>query len=219
VLVPRNPGILCAMGLLLTDLRADFASTRLTLLTGSALAPLRDGFAELEAEAAAWFAREGVAPPARRLHRRVDMRYAGQNYEIAVPLPDGPVTPQTPALLAEAFAAAHQRLYGFLAEAEPVQLVTFRVEAIGLVRKAELRPLPLAGQDPDAARESMREVWLTPAGATPVPVFARDRLRPGNRISGPAVIEQMDSTTLLPPGWEAQVDAHENLVLEAQAAA
>jgi N-methylhydantoinase A len=219
VLVPRNPGILCAMGLLLTDLRADFASTRLTLLTGSALAPLRDGFAELEAEAAAWFAREGVAPPARRLHRRVDMRYAGQNYEIAVPLPDGPVTPQTPALLAEAFAAAHQRLYGFLAEAEPVQLVTLRVEAIGLVRKAELRPLPLAGQDPDAARESMREVWLTPAGATPVPVFARDRLRPGNRISGPAVIEQMDSTTLLPPGWEAQVDAHENLVLEAQAAA
>ncbi len=218
VLVPRNPGILCAMGLLLTDLRADFAATRLTPLDEGALEPMGAAFAALEEQAARWFDREGIPPAARRLNRTVDMRYAGQNYELAVPLPAGEPGPATTAVLGRGFAEAHQRLYGFVAEEEPVQLVTFRVEAIGEVRKAEFRPRPLAGADPGAALYGRREVWLPEAGgAVPVPVFDRERLLPGNRVPGPAIVEQMDSTTVVLPGQAARVDAHNNLILEAAA--
>jgi N-methylhydantoinase A len=215
VLVPRNPGILCAMGLLLTDLRADFASTRLTpLATG--LAPLAAAFTTLGAQAEAWFAQEGIAPEARRLHRSVDMRYAGQNYELSIPLPPGEWGPATLPALAEGFAQAHQRMYGFIAAEEPVQLVTFRIEAIGGVRQAVLRPRPLTGPDATGALADERQVWLPEAGgAVTLPVYARERLAPGNMLAGPAIIEQMDSTTVVLPGMNARVDAHDNLILEA----
>ena len=213
VLVPESPGILCAMGLLLTDLRADLATTRLTRLGEGAEAVLAEAFASLEAEAARWFDAEGIAPAARRLFRRVDMRYAGQNYELAVPVPEGLEGAALLAALAEGFAAEHQRLYGFLAEEEPVQLVTFRLEATGLVPKAGIPARPLQGPDAAAARQGEREVWLSGAPRT-VPVYSRERLRPGNRLEGPAIVEQMDSTTVILPGWTARVDAYANLVLE-----
>jgi N-methylhydantoinase A len=217
VLVPRAPGILCAMGLLLTDLRADFAATRLMRLEAEGTpAALAEAFAALAAQAEGWFAEEGIAPEARRLSRGVDMRYAGQNYELGIPVPDGLGGGALAAALAEGFAAAHTRLYGFLAEEEPVQIVTARLEATGVVRKAEFRPE--APGDPDAtpARAGERRVWLGGAWA-PVPLFARDRLRPGHRLEGPAILEQMDSTTVVPPGWGARVDGFGNLVLEASA--
>jgi N-methylhydantoinase A len=218
VLVPRNPGILCAMGLLLTDLRADFASTRLTALEEGAVAPMQAAFTALEAQAGRWFEQEGITAPARRLNRTVDMRYAGQNYELPIALPEGPITPATLAAMDEAFAAAHRRAYGFVAEGEPVQLVTFRIEATGQVRKAAFQPKPLAGHDPAAALEGRREVWLPEAGGwVSVPVYARDRLQPGTRIAGPAIAEQMDSTTVVLPGMTARVDPYDNLILEAAA--
>ena len=99
VLVPRNPGILCATGLLLTDLRADFASTRLLTLADAALPALAAAFAELETRALDWFADESVPTQDRRTARTVDLRYAGQNYEIPVPLPEGPIGPATLAAL------------------------------------------------------------------------------------------------------------------------
>jgi len=216
VVVPPNPGILCAMGLLLTDLRADFAATRLTRLAPGATAVLTEAFAALEVEAARWFDAEGIAPAARRLSRKVDMRYAGQNYELAVTVPEGLGGPALLSALAEGFAAEHQRLYGFLAEEEPVQIVTFRLEAMGLVPKPAIPALPPEGGDAAAARAGEREVWLA-GRSTAVPVYARERLRPGNRLAGPAILEQMDSTTLLPPGWAARVDAYGNLVLEQDA--
>ncbi|MFO1025237.1 MAG: hydantoinase/oxoprolinase family protein [Acetobacteraceae bacterium] len=88
VLVPVSPGILCAMGLLLTDLRTDFALTRLTLLSDAAAPVLAEAFATLEARALAWFEAEDIAPANRRIVRTVDMRYAGQNYELPIPCPD-----------------------------------------------------------------------------------------------------------------------------------
>lgn len=214
VLVPRSPGILCAMGLLLTDLRADFAATRIVPLDDG-LAVMAEAFARLEAEAEAWFAVQQVPVAARKLHRRVDLRYAGQNHELPVDLPPGPIGPASAAALAEGFAAAHRRAYGFLIETEPVQLVTYRLEATGTVPKAALPARPPAGSAAGAARTGTREAWLPgEGGAIALPVYARDALAPGNRIEGPAIIEQMDSTTLVLPGMTATVDAFENILLE-----
>ena len=216
ILVPRNPGILCAMGLLLTDLRADFASTRLTTLGATAVLGIEEVFAGLLAQAAEWFEGEGIAPVQRKLTRTVDMRYAGQNYELAVPVPDGPVTAAISDILAEGFAAAHQRLYGFVADGEAVQLVTFRIEAAGLVPKAEFRSQPDAGLDGSAAITDTREVWLPEAGGfVACLVYDRGLLRSGNALAGPAIVEQMDTTTVLLPGMTGRVDAYLNLILEA----
>src|ERR1043166_40160 len=216
VLVPRSPGILCAMGLLLTDLRADFAATRLLPLKAETVSEIAAAFAALEARAAAWFTEENIAAERRRLTRTVDMRYAGQNYELAVPLPEGPITPRTIDALAEGFAAAHQRMYGFLAEEEPVQLVTFRIEATGLVAKAMLAQEPMQGADASGAICARRDVWIAEEERNlPCPIYDRDLLKPGNRFTGPAIVEQMDATTLVLPGMTARVDEYLNLILEA----
>ncbi len=217
ILVPRNPGILCAMGLLLTDLRADFATTRLHTLGTAALPDVAAAFRALRAEAEDWFAAEAIAPNARRITRTVDMRYAGQNYELPIPLPEGEIGPATLDALAEGFAAAHQRMYGFVAEDEPVQLVTFRVEASGVVRKASFHPQPDAGPDASVAVIGKRDVWLPEAGGfVACAVYDRDKLHAGNRITGPAIIEQMDATTVVLPGMIARVEPYLNLILEAE---
>jgi N-methylhydantoinase A len=215
ILVPRNPGILCAMGLLLTDLRADFAATRLLPLDGGVLGEIDAAFAVLNQQAEAWFAHEEITADARRLLRTVDMRYAGQNYELAIPLPDGPITSETLDVLAHGFADAHQRMYGFLADKEPVQLVTFRLEATGLVSKATLQVHPDAGADASHAIRESRDVWFTESGDfVACPVYAREELKSGNRFFGPAIVEQMDATTVVLPGMTARVDPYLNLILE-----
>jgi N-methylhydantoinase A len=215
ILVPRNPGILCAMGLLLTDLRADFAATRLLPLDAGVLGEIDAAFAVLNQQAEAWFAHEEITADARRLLRTVDMRYAGQNYELAIPLPDGPITSETLDVLAQGFADAHQRMYGFLADKEPVQLVTFRLEATGLVSKATLQVHPDAGADASHAIRESRDVWFTESGDfVACPVYAREELKSGNRFFGPAIVEQMDATTVVLPGMTARVDPYLNLILE-----
>ncbi len=143
------------------------------------------------------------------------MRYAGQNYELAVPVPDGPVTATTLETLATGFADAHRQRYGFIAEDEAVQLVTFRIEATGIVGKASLPAHALAGEDPSRALMGHRPVWLAEAaGRVPCPVYDRARLQAGNRFDGPAIVEQMDATTVVLPGMTARVDPSLNLILE-----
>jgi N-methylhydantoinase A len=234
VLVPRNPGILCALGLLLTDLKTHYAQTRLMMVTEASLPRMIETFEELEGRAAAWFDREGIAPGARALRRTVDMRYAGQNYELPVPFPDAPPGPALLATLREGFERAHEQMYGYVASEEPIQAVTFRLEAVGAVRRAEIRAhspagtgaaTPEAGQagtsarstggSPESAVVGRREVWLAEAGRfVACPVYDRERLAPGHRLAGPAIVEQMDATTVLLPDQTAIVDPYLNLILE-----
>ena len=216
VLIPRSPGILCAMGLLLTDLRADFASTRLVTLASPAVTALEGAFAGLMTRAENWFDEEHIATNDRKISRTVDMRYTGQNYELSVALPEGPITTATLDALAEGFEAAHKRMYGFVAAEEPVQFVTFRIEAAGLVRKAEFQPHPDAGPDASAAIVGRRQTWMPEAeGFVDCPVYDREKLQSGNRIIGPAIVEQMDTTTVILPGTVAFVEPYLNLIMEA----
>lgn len=216
VLVPANPGILCAMGLLLTDLRADFAATRLLPATEASTADVGEGFATLSERAKHWFEHEGIARDERRLTRTADMRYHGQNYELSVPVPDGAITRATLRSLAAGFSDVHRQRYGFAADGDLVQVVTLRVEATGVVRKAELLAHAEEGPDAGGAIVHRRPVWLAEArDVVDTPIYDRESLRPGNRFSGPAIVEQMDATTLVPPGMTARVDTYLNLILEA----
>jgi N-methylhydantoinase A len=215
VLVPRNPGILCAMGLLLTDLRADFAATRLMALAPESVQAISEGFATLTARATDWFDHEEITAENRQLTRTADMRYAGQNYELAVPLPEGPVNAATLEALSAGFENLHRQRYGFVADGETVQVVTLRLEATGLVRKAVLPIYPDAGPDATGAIIGERPVWFPEAGDfVTTPIYSREELKPGNLFSGPAIVEQMDTTTVVPPGMDARVDSYLNLILE-----
>ena len=112
------------------------------------------------------------------------------------------------------FAAAHRHVHGAAAASGPVQLVSVRVTAAGLLARPGFVPLTDAGPDAAAARSGNREVWLAEAGGwAACPVYERDRLESGNRVIGPAIIEQMDTTTLILPGMTAQVDPFLNLIL------
>jgi len=218
VMIPRTPGVLCALGLLMTDLRADFSATSLTPLSGADTGMLSTTYADLEAQAEAWFDAEDILTGARLIERSVDVRYAGQNYEISVPVASGPVTAETLRQIEAGFEAAHRQLYGFVAEGEPIQLVTFRIAASGLVEKADFQPQPDAGADATAAITGTRPVWMPETGDfVETTLYNRDRLLAGNRIAGPAIIDQMDSTTVVPPDMTATVDAYLNLILEQSA--
>ena len=106
-------------------------------------------------------------------------------------------------------------MYGFIAEGEAIQIVTFRVEATGLVAKASFKPRPDAGPDASGAIIGKRDVWLPEAsGMVSCPIYDRSKLDAGNRIVGPAIVEQMDATTVVLPGMVAHVEPYLNLVLE-----
>lgn len=217
IIIPKTPGVLCALGLLMTDLRTDFSATVLHRLDDVSPETVAALYASLGEQAETWFAAEAIAPSARVVSRTVDARYAGQNYEISVALPDGPITAETFTTIRERFTEAHRQLYGFVAEGEAIQLVTYRLAASGIVEKAAFRERPLEGEDSSAAVAGSREVWMAEAGGfTTCKLYNRDLLKPGNVVHGPAIIDQMDSTTVLPPGYVARADTYLNLIVEAK---
>ncbi|SMH36759.1 hydantoinase/oxoprolinase family protein [Mesorhizobium australicum] len=215
VLVPLTPGILCAMGLLMTDLRTDYAVTRLALLDALAPSALDSIYADLEMRAATWFTAEGIHPDAQRMHRAVEARYKGQNYEISIEIPAGVTGEAAIDAIRQGFTQAHQRLYGFAVEDGEIQLVTFRLQAVGVVDKARFRPRPLEGADASAAVMAEREVWCAASKSFRRNiVYDRHKLAPGNVVHGPAIIDQMDTTTVVPAGCVARVDPYLNIIME-----
>ena len=219
IIVPLNPGILCALGLLLTDLRNDLSLTRRLRLGDDAVDPIGDALAHLGRQASEWFDRERIDPGQQRLTASIDMRYGGQNYELNIPFAfDTEKEHRLDSLRAD-FEEAHKRLYGYTAPEEPVEIVTFRMEAYGVVGKPRFSELPEAGPGAQHAVIGSREVYFPETGGFGTStVYDRLRLLPGNRLAGPAIIEQMDSTTLILPGQVGTVDRYLNLIIEVEPA-
>ena len=217
VLVPPTPGILCALGLLVEPLRLDLVRTRVQLLETLTAAELDHLFADMAAEGAAWLDGEAVPAARRRLLRALDMRYLGQNFELTVPAPPG--GPGAPEALRAAFLGEHERVYGYAAPDEPVQIVAVRLTALGEPEALALPPRPLApGPSPEAARAGERPVYFDePGGFAPTPIYRRERLLAGHELTGPAIVEQMDSTTVVLPGQRARVVAHGHLLIRTEA--
>jgi N-methylhydantoinase A len=215
ILIPERPGIECAFGILTTDVRSDFTRTHITAPVPENLNNINDILSGLETQAQNWLSAEKLPMDKRRIRRSVDMRYVGQNFELSVPLPQGPLRKTHIDRLIQDFFDIHERNYGYKTEGEPTQLVTFRVEALGITPKAALSRHPLDGNDPQKALIDEREVFFgQDSGGTVVcPIYDRDRLMSGNRIAGPAIVEQMDSTTVILPGQRALMDEYRNLVI------
>ncbi|NKE44098.1 hydantoinase/oxoprolinase family protein [Roseomonas frigidaquae] len=199
VLVPPSPGVLCAQGLLSADLRAEFSRS---VLPGRAdVAAIEAGFEALLAEAEAWFLEEAVPPAARRTARVVLMRYAGQGGELPVPWHGADA--------AADFAAAHRALYGFDLPKGQAEIVTLRLEAVGALPPPHLATLPPGrGAQPHATQTVHFE-----SGTAQAALYDRAVLGQGDTLHGPAIVTQLDATTLIPPGWTAEVLAHGAMLL------
>jgi len=214
VVVPEAPGLFSALGLLWADLRADFSGTVRRNVTLENAAELQAALERGEREAQAWLEREKVPAARRSLVRSAEMRYPLQNYEINVPLPAGSVDAAWMRRACEAFHAAHERLYSYCDRDAPVQLVNMRIAAIGRTDRPRARALARRGPSPAAALKASRQVHFQETGDfAACPVFERERLRPGNLVRGPAVIEQADSTILVPPSFQAEVDVHGRIAM------
>jgi N-methylhydantoinase A len=147
--------------------------------------------------------------------RRVEMRYAGQNYELAVDVPDGDLTAETITELIDCFQHAHDRMYGYSAHEEVVEAVTFRVQAIATAPRADLRRSSSLGRTAADAIVATREVYLPEEGDySNCPVYHRRLLDVGHRLAGLAIMEQMDATTLLLSSDVCVVDDLRNLVID-----
>jgi N-methylhydantoinase A len=207
VAVPPGPGLLCALGLLVEDLRTDAVRTAIAPLEVDILPALAERFEDMEREASAWFDRERVTADRRRLERWVDLRYEGQNFELPVSMPDEVWRDKDLALLRRRFLDRHEQVYGFAAADEPIQVVNARLVARGLPDPLRLPPIPRRerGSHPGPVRRRLVYVDDT-AGFAECPVYERADLRAGEVLTGPAIIEQFDATAFVGAGQVAEVD-------------
>ncbi|MCP3465754.1 MULTISPECIES: hydantoinase/oxoprolinase family protein [unclassified Bradyrhizobium] len=207
VIVPPNPGVTSALGCLLVDMQHDFSQSCMVGADEADAADIETQFAALEKEALARLTHEGVARQDIVLQRSIDMMYRGQWRSLAVtaPRPIGKV-----ADLVQSFHAEHQREYNFRRDDSPVSLFRLNLKAIGVVPKAEFAIHKPTGVIPEPV--SSRRVWFDGNGLD-TPVYARDDLPCGFSFQGPAIIEQVDATTVVPPGASAEVDKYLNIII------
>ncbi len=209
ILVPASPGTFCALGAILSNVKRDFVRTvRKPLDTASDT--LRSALDGMEAEATAWVNAEGDHLLGSSLSYTADMRYVGQAYELTVAVPPEERAALTPERLAELFHAEHARVYGFPDHGSPVEVISIRLRVTGMVPPLALPTLERAEDSPPEA--SRRHVFFE-GDWIEVPVYQRRDLRHGQKVIGPAIVEQEDSTTWILPAWAGRVDAQGGLVL------
>jgi 5-oxoprolinase (ATP-hydrolysing) len=221
VLVPPHPGIIAATGLLATDLQHEFVATERHALGTLDRERLSARFDELVEQAVAQLDADGV-PAERRLVRRLaDCRYAGQGYEVRTEVPAAAVDDAWVEELRERFHAAHESEYGHRFDAA-VEIVNIRVVGIGRIDELQAATIERGSGDPAGALSLEREVVFDVDGKAErhrTPFYERDLLRAGDRLQGPAIVEQYDTTTVIPPGLEALIDDHGNIVVDCTARA
>jgi N-methylhydantoinase A len=162
---------------------------------------LRAALGEMAANAYADMAREGIEQPRVQLHALLDMRYAGQAYELTVPfVPSGKRT-----LVIQRFHEAHEHTYGHALPNRAVEVINLRLQAVGLVDKPQLTPEDISAENGAAPFYTRKD---------DIALYERESLAPGARFSGAALVFQMDSTVYIPVGWSAKVDGYQNLILE-----
>lgn len=213
VMVPEQPGVFSAVGLVMADIRHDFVQTQVlrgAAITAEALAPLYDG---LEARARDALAQDGVDEARREIQRFADLRYLGQAYEVNVPLAAGALDQAAVEALVARFHALHQQLYAHNHPSKPVEFVSARVAAIGLQHAPPPRRRAANGADLTATER--RPVYFEEAGdLVDTPVYERADIGPGSVLSGPAIVEQVDTTIVIHPGQGAKADDYGNLLIE-----
>lgn len=212
VLIPPSPGTLCSLGLLMADTKFDFCRTNIMDGTSENLQAAETVFRQLMEEGDAMLEKEGIGVGSRSFEWAVDMRYDRQNYEITVPLKGLKLDEAVLEEATEAFHKAHERAYGYRNNAGKIKFVSFRVAAVGMIEKPQLEEYPV---NPDAMSPvpfaKRRVLFQGCEDFVETGIYSREDFVPGTCLPGPAVVEQMDTTIVIPPGWSVSTDGFMNL--------
>jgi N-methylhydantoinase A len=216
VLVPPQPGLASAFGLLVADVKHDFSRTLVERIDRARPDRLEEVFAELAGAAAAALAAEGLSGDRTAFERALDLRYVGQSYQLTIPIPAGAaLTAELLAAARRSFNELHRATYGYAEPAEPCEIVNLRVAGLGLIEKPRLGGDGTSRQrDVADAVRGRRLVHFDGHGFVDCPAIDRALLAPGMAFGGPAVVEEPDSTTLVHPGWRVRVERYGVLAIE-----
>jgi N-methylhydantoinase A len=213
VIVPPAPGLLCATGDLVADFRGEFARTFIRTVDRVGGDELRGILDDLGSEARAWLEREGIPADAQRVSFNVDMRYYRQGYEIPVEIDPALLAGNGTTMLAERFNQLHEQYYRFKMEETTCEIVNLRAIGYGDVPKPRLVESDESG-GPDASEAVVEEHSVYFGGKwLPTKIYDRGKLIPGNRVEGPAIVTEFDSTTVVLAGYAADVDRYLNLII------
>lgn len=215
ILVPPSPGLTSALGLLVTDLRHEYTHSLMGRLDNLDVGLVGQLYGTLEERGREALARDGIAPADRFFLRHVDLRYLGQNFPLTITVADGEWTLSEIARTADRFHVEHERNYGYRVEGEPIELVNLRLTAIGRIEKPQRRRVA-AGTDGDLSSsvKAHRRVYFAEAGGfTECPIHDRYHLPAGSTLRGPLIVEELDSTVIVHPGFKASVDGFGNLLV------
>jgi len=214
-IVPCFPGLTSALGLLTTDLKYDAIKTAFQVHPGLDYPQLNTDFAEMEHTLRRQFAADGIDRTRVTFERFADARYVGQGYELRVAIPDGPLNEGTMQHMVEAFHRRHEAEYGHCFVDSPIELVNIRVTGIGPTQKIHHLVPPTGGSLREALVKTDQCVFRVPDGLKTFQTvfYRREKLPIGQVVTGPALILQPDSTTVVPPACRVQADAHGNLIL------
>ncbi len=212
-IIPMSPGITSALGLLVTDLKHENSRTRINRVSNSVPSEIETILDELETLGRDALVKEGVPESEMDFERHADVRYVGQSYELSVELAPGTITQVTLDGVTADYHVAHERAYGHNAPEEPVEFVNMQVTARGEIARPNLKEVT-RGTGSDGAIKETRDVYFAESGGlVPTPVFDRYRLGEGDQIAGPAIVEEVDSTTVIHPGTSATIDVVGNLLI------
>jgi N-methylhydantoinase A len=213
VIVPTAPGVFSAFGMLFSDLRYDYVRTWFTRLDDADFAAMERIYGKLEAQGRRAIASAAVKPEQITVKRAADMRYVGQEHAVTVDLPNEVFARKDRAAIKRHFDEMHEQRYGTSAPAERAEIVSLRATVTGVMRKPPHERIAAGDASPPAAAHTGKRPVYFGNGFTDTPTFARAHLRAGNRIEGPALVEEHASTTVVLPGAVVEVDAFGNLVI------
>jgi len=212
IIVPLYPGVFSAIGLLMSDVKHDYIQSKMTPLSEVTPEAVNDMFERLAAQAREELRSDGFARHDIRIERALDMRYAGQGYEIAVACPAEPLQAADLNGLRIAFDHQHGSMFGHMAPEEPVEIVSYRVRGVGLVPPVELPKFAHTGAALADARRGMQRARFDGAEFD-CPIYQREQLDVGSSLAGPAILVQLDCTTVIHPGQIGRVDEWKNLIV------
>ena len=216
IVVPTHPGILCAQGVVVSDLRENFVRTHRTLLVTTAAETIRQTIAAIRQQAQSWFADEEITVEDQHVAVSLDLRYVGQNYELSIPIDAEEYLRSAGATIVDQltadFTRAHELSYGHHDSAATVEVINYRCIARAKLHRPP-QPLPPPSQTTLISSPVTRAVWFDRAGPIAAAIYQRDQLKPGDQIQGPAIVEQMDTTTLIRPGSLATVNTANHLTI------
>ena len=212
VIVPLYPGVFSAIGLLMSDVKHDYVRSKMAPLSELTPEEMNGIFEPLAAQAIAELHGDGFARDRIRIERSLDMRYAGQGYEIAVPCPAEPLRVTDLKELRISFDQQHRSMFGHMAPEEPVEVVSYRVRGVGLMPPVELPKFARTGAALSDARRGMQRARFDGAEFD-CPIYQRERLDVGSSLAGPAILAQLDCTTVIRPGQVGRIDEWKNVIV------